>query len=258
MAKRFTDNKKWESNWYMELTKDEKLLWLYMLDTCESNGIFVPNWKLINFMLDTNFNDFPEPLSKQIIRTNHEKKVFIGDFVKFQYGDLKSTSNLHKKIHTSLKDFGVDVPLDEGYETPKVAPKNNIKIKNKSKNKSNTDKKSLKSIDEGYLKELQSTHKDVDVEGEFIKFRDYLKSKGRKYSDYRATFRNWLKSQYVPRDVSIQEKLETEARMKKIKDEHKKREEQKRGGEFEPPEDFLEFTRNFGKKHKQQEVENKQ
>ena len=137
MAKRFTDNQKWNRNWFMELSKDEKLLWLYILDNCEPNGLFDPNWKLINFMLETNFNDIPKALEKQLVRTNHSRKIFVEDFVNFQYGDLKDTSNLHKRIHIVLKDFGIDIPIGKGSGTPKAETKS----KSKSSIKSNVKKK---------------------------------------------------------------------------------------------------------------------
>lgn len=248
MAKRFTDNNKWNRNWFMDLSKDDKLLWLYILDTCDPNGMFDPNWKLINFMLETSYDDIPEALSKQIVSTNHPRKVFVGDFVKFQYGDLKSTSNLHKKIHIVLKEYGIDVPIDEGSVTPK--PESNINNNNKINNKSNGKVKeksiakkkepkedtSLDSIDKEFLKELQMKNLDVDVEEEFQKFKDYLSANGKKYKDYKAGFRNWVKSPLVPKTDKIREKMRQEQIRIEAVEERKRLQKMKEDGEtFGPP-----------------------
>jgi hypothetical protein len=205
MAKRFTDTDKWRKNWFTDLTKDEKLLWVYMLDHCDYAGIYEPNWKLTNFMLDTNFDDFPQSIVKQIEQTNHERRWFISDFIDFQYGVLKMSSPMHKKVYTTITKYGLSVATEGGdtLETPrKKKIKNKIKVEEKKE-----DKKSLKSIDAKYRRELQLQNLDVDVEEEFIKFSNDLSAKGRRYKDYRAAFRNWLKSPYAPKTTKIRNKL---------------------------------------------------
>ena len=239
MAKRFTDNNKWNRNWFMELSKDEKLLWLYILDNCEPNGLFDPNWKLINFMLETDFNDIPKALEKQLVRTNHSRKIFVEDFVKFQYGDLKETSNLHKRIHIVLKDFGIDIPIGKGSVTPKAETKS----KSKSSSKSRIKKKdvSLKSIDTAFLNELQLKNLSVDVKEEFDRFCNDLKAKGRVYKDYRAAFRNWVKSPYTPKTDKIRNKMHEEKKAQERK------EEMTKPVEYASPDEIKEALQNVNK-----------
>ena len=70
-----------------------------------------------------------------------------------------------------------------------------VKKVNNIKEKEN--KKSLESIDPVYLEELQDSHKNIDVSFQLIKFKDWVQANGKKYKDYRAAFRNWLKSPYI-------------------------------------------------------------
>ena len=249
MAKRFTDSYKWQTNWFMSLTKDEKLLWLYMLDSCDSAGIFEPNWKMVSFVTDTDFTSFPESFNKQIIKTNHDRKVFIADFVKFQYGVLKETSNLHKKIHKTLKEYGIDIPLGEGGDTL-PAPPNTQYTSNNTKDKVKRVSKdvSLNSIDDKFLDELQLKHIDVDVPLEFDKFKDYLSSKGKTFKDYQAGFRNWVKSPYVEKT----DKIRGEIRRKREQEEFAKKEaklrEMEENGEIGVPEDFKNIVEGLSSK----------
>ena len=260
MAKRFTDNCKWNRNWFMDLSKDDKLLWLYILDTCDPNGMFDPNWKLINFMLETSYDSIPIDLSKQIINTNHSRKLFVSDFVKFQYGDLKSTSNLHKKIHVVLKEYGIDVPIDEGSVTPKPESNNNIKnnnkVKVKVKSKEPKEDTSLKSIDKEFLKELQMKNLDVDVTEEFQKFKDYLSANGKSYKDYKAGFRNWVKSPFIPKTDKIRERIRQDKIQKDALEERARLKEMEDNGEIGgPPPEWREAINKVTKSFSSNKVE---
>ena len=53
--------------------------------------------------------------------------------------------------------------------------------------------KTIKDIDEAFIKSLQKKFTSVIVNEEFSSFKDWLSSKGRKYKDYRAAFRNWCR-----------------------------------------------------------------
>jgi hypothetical protein len=50
-----------------------------------------------------------------------------------------------------------------------------------------------KAIDSGFLAEMTTAFPSIDVPREHAKFNDYRLSKGRRYKDDRAAFRNWLR-----------------------------------------------------------------
>ena len=54
--------------------------------------------------------------------------------------------------------------------------------------------KTIKDIDEAFLKVLQKKFPSVIVQEEFSSFKDWLSSKGRKFKDYKAAFRNWCRN----------------------------------------------------------------
>uniref|UniRef100_A0A6M3LDD3 Uncharacterized protein n=1 Tax=viral metagenome TaxID=1070528 RepID=A0A6M3LDD3_9ZZZZ len=61
------------------------------------------------------------------------------------------------------------------------------------------DKKSLEYL-EGNIDNFRiDEFSNIDIDKEYKKFRDYLKSKGKQYKDYSAGFRNWLRSDFVPK-----------------------------------------------------------
>ena len=56
MAQRFTDTQKWEDEWFTEMSNDYKIIWIYLLDTCDNAGIWKQNIKLLNFSCGTNIS----------------------------------------------------------------------------------------------------------------------------------------------------------------------------------------------------------
>ncbi len=217
MAKRFTDTGKWQKTWFSDLSKDEKLLWIYILDHCDYAGIYEPNWKLTNFMLETNFDAFPQSILKQIEQTNHERRWFVADFVAFQYGTLKLNSSMHKKVFLRLKEYDISVATDEGGN--RVSAPSKKKKKNNIKNKEKTNElKSLSSIDKEFLNELQLKNLSIDVKDQFDRFKDFLSANGKSYKDYRAAFRNWIKSPYVEKTDRIRNRIHEEKKAQERKE----------------------------------------
>jgi hypothetical protein len=86
MAKRFTDSSKWNDNWFSNLTNEQKLAWIYILDTCNHSGIWEKNLKVLNFHIGSTFveDDLNKVFAGKFIELNN--KWFIPKFIKFQYG----------------------------------------------------------------------------------------------------------------------------------------------------------------------------
>ncbi len=59
-------------------------------------------------------------------------------------------------------------------------------------------KKSLKYLEDNIESFIES-FKNIDVEFELDKFKDWMKSKGKRYKDYSAAFRNWLRNESIPK-----------------------------------------------------------
>jgi hypothetical protein len=108
MAKRFTDSSKWNDNWFSNLTNEQKLTWIYILDTCDHSGIWEKNLKVLNFHIGSTFveGELQEIFSGKFIEIND--KWFIPKFIKFQYGDkfLTSTNNAIVSARKLLIEVG--------------------------------------------------------------------------------------------------------------------------------------------------------
>jgi hypothetical protein len=85
MAKRLTDSNKWNDNWFTELPADVKLIWLYILDTCDHAGVYKVSYKLIRFNTGTERTETEiiEYLKDRIYIA--DDKWFIPKFITFQY-----------------------------------------------------------------------------------------------------------------------------------------------------------------------------
>lgn len=85
MAKRLTDTTKWNDSWFTDLPMDMKLVWIYILDTCDHAGVYKVNLKLLKFQTGTERTDIEiiEYLKERIyIKAD---KWFIPKFIMFQY-----------------------------------------------------------------------------------------------------------------------------------------------------------------------------
>ena len=89
-----------------------------------------------------------------------------------------------------------------------------VKKKKEEEIKKSKDIKSLKSIDNNFLNELQSKNLDVDVHLQFGKFKDYLSAQGKTYKDYRAGFRNWITNGFCEKTDKIRNKIQAEKKNK--------------------------------------------
>jgi hypothetical protein len=107
MAKRFTASDKWQDLWFSSLSLKHKLLWIYILDTCDHVGMFEPNFKAVEFFIGAKFNvdDVKKILADRFIEVGN--KWWIPKFITFQYGELNPDVNPHKPIIKKLTLLGL-------------------------------------------------------------------------------------------------------------------------------------------------------
>jgi hypothetical protein len=144
MAKRFTDTEKWKDEWYTDLSNDYKVIWQYLLDTCDNAGIYKRNIKLLNYYCNTNVSaeDILNVLKDRVSIISDEKWI-INKFCVFQYGNdfLQSknkavVSAVNKLIENKLYDNttnSVLIPYPYSIDTPKEQEQDKVKDKNKVK-----------------------------------------------------------------------------------------------------------------------------
>lgn len=129
MAQRFTDSNKWLDNWFSNLSNDYKIVWLYLLDTCDNAGIFQINLRLLNFNCSTNLteNELLETFKGRITKFDTDKCI-INKFCIFQYGtDFLNSKN--KAVISAIKKLIINGLLnvdDKGIYTPVIVFDNTI------------------------------------------------------------------------------------------------------------------------------------
>jgi hypothetical protein len=106
MAKRFTATEIWGEDWFLEMPKDYKLFWYYMLAECDHAGLFKVNVRSFCALNEANltpkeaidyFNN-----GKDRIRVISSSLWLIEDFFVFQYGP---TFNVKNRVHESISEL---------------------------------------------------------------------------------------------------------------------------------------------------------
>ena len=108
MSYRFTNTEKWNDSWFSVLTKNQKLLFLYLCDNCDIAGFIEINLKRWQADLDFNSAEIKgavEGLSRGLITSESNDCIFIRNFLKHQKNlPLNEKNNAHIGI---IKRFGV-------------------------------------------------------------------------------------------------------------------------------------------------------
>lgn len=85
MAKRFIDTGLFEDAWFLDLSKDCKLLWVYLITKCDHAGIIEFNTKLWQFHTGIKgIETVIKGLANRLVRVK-ESYFFIPKFLEYQY-----------------------------------------------------------------------------------------------------------------------------------------------------------------------------
>jgi hypothetical protein len=108
MAYRFTNTEKWADAWFSMLTKNQKLLFLYLCDNCDIAGFIEVNYKRWQSDLDFNSAEIKgasEGLARGLIYSDSGDCIFIRNFLKHQKNlPLNEKNNAHNGI---IKRFDI-------------------------------------------------------------------------------------------------------------------------------------------------------
>ena len=110
MAKRFIDTGLFDDSWFMDLSKDSKLLWLYLITKCDHAGIIDFNEKLCKTQTGIeNIDEALKGLATRYLRVR-EQYVFILKFISYQYPNFPNSA-VRSQISAinRLREFDIDV-----------------------------------------------------------------------------------------------------------------------------------------------------
>lgn len=140
MAKRFVDTDLWQKSWYQELSIKEKILVKFIFEQCDCAGVWDINFRLASFIIGetVSIKDI-ESINKKnrLFEVFDNDKIFVIDFIKFQYGTLSENCKPHKPIIEKLKKYNLLERVLKGYskgiETLEEKEKEQYKEKEKEK-----------------------------------------------------------------------------------------------------------------------------
>jgi hypothetical protein len=92
MSKRFIDTNLFNDEWFMELSKDAKLFFIYYITNCDHAGILKLNKKLFEFQAQVNDVDKVIKELGNCIVTVKNGVYFMPKYIKFQYPDFPKSN----------------------------------------------------------------------------------------------------------------------------------------------------------------------
>lgn len=160
MAKRLTDSTKWNDSWFTNLPMDIKLVWIYLLDTCDHAGVYKTNIRLLKFQTgsERTEEELIEFFKDRIYITGD--KWFIPKFVTFQYKNFfTNNAPAVKSARELLINHSIIKPNDNSFITL-TQPLLNHSIRAKDKDM-DTDKD--KAIDKNTDKNKRMAENTINV-----------------------------------------------------------------------------------------------
>lgn len=142
MAKRMTDTEKWRDDWFVGLSPESKLLWVYVVDNCDHAGIWRVSEQVASALVGLKFDiaKCRAELGARVVEVGRDY-WFIPGFLRFQYG---ASVNLKAGVVISarrrLAEFGLEGYLDspDTLPTPSHEGPGTPKDKDKDKDKDST------------------------------------------------------------------------------------------------------------------------
>lgn len=113
MSKRLHDTEIWRGLWFRKLPKESKMLWFYLLDTCNCAGIVdIDDFEQMSFLIGFNITEKNLlDLSKQLKKIDQRRGLIL-DFIDFQYGHLHESHKMYNKVIAELAKFNIKYPID--------------------------------------------------------------------------------------------------------------------------------------------------
>ena len=208
MSKRFIDTELFNDPWFMDLSVNSKLLFVYMITNCDHAGIIDMNWKLVEFQtkikqLTKSYDTLIKELSNRIIRLRNDY-YFIPKFISFQYpGFPKSNVRQQDGAIKRLKEFNLwdnenltlNKELVNSYGNDSVSDTVDVNVFKKEEGTKNCLMRNsgltIKQVSEDFAK--RTDIKDADSAYYYNVVLDWSDSKGKMQIDWMAQIRNFAR-----------------------------------------------------------------
>lgn len=212
MSKRLTGTNKWDQAWFRKLSPTMKCVWMFMLDRCDHAGVLELDFESMSFFVGENIEEeqFLSIFSGKIKQIS-ASKIFIVDFIEFQYGVLNPDNRVHKSVISRLEKLGSFKALKSSFQGDKDKDKENNKDKNNNKEEDKNFEKEIEKIySEHYplkigkqkgveklVREIRSQHDLDQLVAAIAKYKASIKPGTepkfiKHFSTFATTWREWL------------------------------------------------------------------
>lgn len=105
--KRFTDTEIWDKEWFMSLSPKLKLLIKFIHSKCDAAGVWAPNFTLATAYIGEHVSYADLSMFGNQLEILPDGKIFVSEFIVFQYGVLTEKCMPHRKVIQLLKKHGL-------------------------------------------------------------------------------------------------------------------------------------------------------
>ena len=201
MSKRFIDTGLFDDDWFMDLSKDAKLLWVYFITKCDHAGMLKLNIKLCKVQTDIkDLNEIIKQLGNRLVTVN-EHLYFIPKYIEFQYPNFP---NSKVRQQASAIDILVKHGLFDRENLTLIKGLGNT-YDNDNVNDIVNDNEIVKKVKyadfvsmlECEYQKLLTQYGDIQTKKIIEKLNNYKGATGKKYkSDYLAIL-NWVANEVI-------------------------------------------------------------
>lgn len=147
MAKRFTDTDIWEKKWFRKLSPKHKCLFRYLYERCDHAGVIEFDEEVASLFIGEEITSKDLEALKDHYTIIKGDKIFLTDFINFQYGKLSVNSKPNKAVINKLEKHGIDYKgYLKGMDTLKDKVKEKGKVKETEKEKEKVDLEYIRNI----------------------------------------------------------------------------------------------------------------
>lgn len=128
MSRRLTDTDKWKKPFIKSLPIEYKVFWLFLLDECDHAGIWHVEMDIAEARLGIKLSltKIRGLFKEKVVEFDGGNKLFVPDFVQFQYGILNPDNKAHRSVINILSRYklmGHGSPLEEAKDKDKELDK---------------------------------------------------------------------------------------------------------------------------------------
>jgi hypothetical protein len=106
MKKRFTDTNKWTQLWFRKMTPEQKLVFLFLVDSVDSAGVWEIDIETVSHFTGIKESNI-DVFSIKGVEPFGDDKLILPKFIEFQFGELSKSCRPHQAVFRCLGQHGI-------------------------------------------------------------------------------------------------------------------------------------------------------